>query len=116
VKQEGGPRIGEQCTDFIPFGEHCLVVSIYGADLEDNKQAEKLKQAFVDCLIEILALAIAEVHKKIEEKFAMDKFTIENAEKFSPLNQMNMHCYAGGVSCHTKSLRPLQLTICTSCA
>jgi hypothetical protein len=45
------------------MGEHCHVVSIYGADLEDSKQAEKFKQALVDYPIEILTLAIAEVRR-----------------------------------------------------
>jgi predicted glycosyltransferase len=39
------------------MGEHYDVVSIYGADLEDNRLAEKLKQAFVEFPIEILTLA-----------------------------------------------------------
>ena len=28
------------------MGEHCDVASIYGADLEDNTQVEKLKEEF----------------------------------------------------------------------
>ncbi len=55
------------------MGENCDVVSINGADLEDNKQAEKLKQAFVDFPIEIMSLAIAEIYKKFEEFFTMEK-------------------------------------------
>jgi hypothetical protein len=37
------------------MGENCDVVSMYGADLEDNKQAEKLKQTFVNFPLETLS-------------------------------------------------------------
>ena len=70
------------------MGEHCDIVSMYGADLEDNRQAEKLRQAFVKFPLEILSLAIAEMYKKFEELITMDKFTSESSEKFNPLSQM----------------------------
>ena len=52
-----------------PRGEFCENVSMYGANLEEHQQAEKLKRAFVKFPPSLISVAIGEVYKTFEEHF-----------------------------------------------
>ena len=84
------------------MGEFCDNVSMYGANLEDQTQAERLKQAFVKFPQTLLSLAIGEVYKKFEDHFQMSLFQCDSAERYSPLQQM-------------KPMQEVMLTIQTRC-
>ena len=68
--------------------EYCENVSMYGANLEDHQQAEKLKRAFVKFPPTLISIAIGEVYKKFEEQFQMTLFQSDAKQKYSPIQQM----------------------------
>ena len=63
-------------------------VSIHGAGLTGNKQAENSKQAFAEYPQEIFSRGNPEMFKIFQGIFALDRFTYETSEKPNPLNQM----------------------------
>ena len=70
------------------MGEHVDIVSMYGADLEDNQQTEKMKRAFLNYPPEILGQGIKEIHKIFSKFFQMENYPSEQSERYGPISQM----------------------------